>query len=149
MTIKDILDNNRRIEIKNLKSAYDKNNNLVNILKNNGFKRWKKLYDGTYEVWGDLIENPNNLPVKIKILHGNFQCTIPYLESLNGCPEIIYGNFGCDNNKLKNLKGGPKIVKGNYNCEENELESLEGSPKEIGGNFICNNNYKNLKTLKG
>jgi len=152
---------------KELPSAYDENKEFK--LKKLGFKKYKKLEDGSYEVWGSYKGNPKDLPIKIKIIHGSFNCSEQKLKSLEGCPEKVDGDFYCSHNdnltslkgapkevgddfnckwcNLKSLKYAPKKVGGNFNCNENNLIDLEGSPKIIEGNFNCSHNK--LETLKG
>ena len=62
-------------------------------LRKFGFLKYKKLEDWSYEVWGNFIGGLKEFPVKIKILHGNFDCSNNGLENLECCPEIVDGYF--------------------------------------------------------
>ena len=116
-------------------------------LRKLGIDKYKKLDEGSYEAWGDFKGNPKDIPFKIKIFHGDFNCSNNELKTLKGCPEIIDGTFYCSHNDLTSLEGGPKIVKNGYLCNYNILKTLKGSPKNINGVFDCSNN--NLESLEG
>jgi hypothetical protein len=90
------------------------------------------------------------LPIKFKIITGNFECDDGGLTTLSGVPTIVGGYFKCGHNNLKSLIGGPHSVSGFYNCNNNPLISLEGFPEELDGMFYCDwaHNLPLLRTLK-
>src|SRR6056297_2151030 len=71
--------------------------------------------------------NFNEIPVKFKIVKGNFNCSDNNLTSLKYSPKIIYKSFDCSNNNLTSLKYCPKIIKEYFYCQNNNLTSLKYS----------------------
>lgn len=89
-----------------------------------------------------------NLPLKITMVTGSFDCSAMGLTTLEGCPKEV-GYFDCSYNQLKSLEGGPvKITAGRYRCNHNQLTSLKGAP--VQGKikeFHCS--YNMLTSLEG
>jgi len=86
------------------------------------------------------------IPVKFRLVDGNFSCSFNKLVSLEGASEKVGGSFYCSYNKLVSLEGAPKIVDGDFWCIYNNLTSLEGIG-EVKGEIVCTNNPVSEKEL--
>jgi hypothetical protein len=121
--------------------------------------------DGVYDVMGDLnfsclglsslLEVATLLkeligsavPVWIRKVYGNFDCSVNHLTDLQGAPEWVEGNFNCSYNQLETLEGAPRYVGGHFECRYNSLKDLQGAPQHVGGSFYCSHNQ--LVSLEG
>lgn len=98
------------------------------------------IYDSDLDLKG-LFLNKIDLPVKINIINGEFNCSENGLTTLEGGPDKVIGNYNCNNNlKLNNLVGGPSQVDGEYDAINCGLTSLVGAPLICKGDFCVNNN---------
>lgn len=86
------------------------------------------------------ISKEEGLPVKFRIVHGDFICAGLNLKSLYGCPDEVKGKFNCNDNLLENLEFSPKIISSDYLCKNNKLKNLKGCPSVIHGWFNCSSN---------
>ena len=71
--------------------------------------------DLSVNVVGDVMINSismdlHELPIKFKIVSGNFNCGENGLTTLIGCPETIGGYFDCHGNNIVSLVGCPISV---------------------------------------
>ena len=107
-----------------------------------------KLPDGRFGVMGDVdfsfleLTSLLELPIRIRIVSGNFWCSFNNLTSLEGAPERVDGDFVCSFNNLTSLESAPKYVGKDFSCSCNKLITLKGAPKDVKGNFYCNDNSK-------
>jgi len=112
-----------------------------------------KLADGRYDVIGDVnfsglgLTSLLEIPIRIRKVTGDFNCSYNQLVTLEGAPRYVDGGFICDHNQLETLKGAPERVGGGFNCSYNNLRDLKGAPKYVGGSFCCWSNY--LQILEG
>jgi len=66
-----------------------------------------KLPDGRFDVWGDVdfsclgLTSLKELPIKIRRVHGKFDCSGNQLTSLEGAAQWIARNFYIINNPKK------------------------------------------------
>lgn len=105
--------------------------------------------DGTIDYDGDVTMRPvksGKIPLKLNVIHGNFDCSSCGLTTLEGMPHIVEGEFNCSHNYLTSLVGAPKKAK-DFKCSNNLLKSLEGGPKNVTGGYKCTDNR--LTNLKG
>jgi hypothetical protein len=107
------------------------------------------------------------LPFRFGVVHGDFNCSNNFLDSLIGSPTEVKGLFDCSRNQLTSLSHAPikslsfdcsynkietlagiqfKTIN-HFNCGHNLLKSLEGCPKTVCGHFYCG--FNQLETLKG
>jgi len=120
-------------------------NNLVNIknwLDEMGIINYTINDDLTVDVDGDVDlsgKTPYRLPVKFKVVTGDFDISDNDLVTLDGSP-ICCLNFKAYRNQITDLIGGPHYVLGNYNVSENRLSSLKGMAFEIDGLLVLKNN---------
>jgi len=101
-------------------------------------KNYKVNDDLTIDTLGDVDlrgRRFTELLVKFNLVHGNFNCSMNLLTSLDGCPNIVLGHFECGGNQLKSLANGPKIVGRNYSCILNPIESLDDFSTDFRGVF--------------
>lgn len=63
------------------------------------------------------------LPLRFRIVNGNFFCNYNRLTTLKGAPEYVEGVFFCHNNKLTNLQHFPRIIGTNHMFHNNPLPS--------------------------
>ena len=112
-----------------------------------------KLADGRYDVIGDAdfsrlgLTNLLEIPIKIRKVTGDFDCSDNYLRDLEGAPKVVGKSFYCHNNQLTTLKGAPEYVGDSFYCSYNNLKDLKGAPKYVGKSFSCG--YNQLETLEG
>jgi hypothetical protein len=83
---------------------------------------------------GKGLKSLRELPIKIKIVDGNFDISGNELVDLKGCPEKVT-SLTADNNALKSLEGSPKSISDTMRVNKNPLTNLKGAPQFIGGNF--------------
>jgi hypothetical protein len=95
--------------------------------------------DLTVDVKGSVYLNSKDLykiEVQFGIVTGDFDCSLNYLESLEGCPKIVNGYFYCGHcKKIKTLKGCPEEIGidfygSEFYCAGNlDLKSIQYLPK--------------------
>lgn len=132
---------------KKFRVDYDK---ITTICKIFNIENFQINNDGTVDVLGDVDlsgQNLDKLPLKFRVVRGNFDVRKNCLTSLYKCPETITGDLFCQFNFLTSLRFGPKILCGRYFCSYNQITSLVGIPKNFLNDIICNNNA--LTTLHG
>ena len=117
-----------------------------------------ELGDGAYDIIGnvdfseldlnsllevmDVLKEliPSEIPVRIRKVHGSFDCSNNNLKDLKGAPEEVEGAFDCNYNQLETLEGAPRYVGVYFDCSHNKIISLKGAPKYVGKDFICYGN---------
>lgn len=122
---------------------------VISICKNFGIENYYLNNDGSIDVFGNVDlsgKNLNRIPIKFRVVGGNFDIRKNCLTSLFGCPATITGDFFCQFNFLASLRFGPKAVNGKYFCSYNILKDLAGVPPTFLNDLICNNNR--LSSLK-
>ena len=87
---------------------------------------------------GKGLKSLRELPIRIKIVDGEFDISENELIDLKGCPEKV-GSLNASGNSLKSLEGSPKHVKESFKISKNPLSNLKGAPEYIGGNFEAQN----------
>jgi len=95
----------------------------------------------------EQAQNRLTKTLKIRKIHGDFECDGNELTSLKGAPSSVGGHFDCSDNNLTSLESAPSSVGRSFNCSFNDLTSLKDSPTSVDGNFYCDNN--NLTSLEG
>lgn len=94
----------------------------------------------TYKFEGKSL---SELPFKMVIVSGEFDCSGIYIEDLIGCPQNVT-LINASHCTLKTLKGSPEMV-GDFNVEGNLLTRISEGPDYVFGNFIVRENM--LKSL--
>ena len=105
-------------------SEEEADNRLINHIKS----MCTENEDGTYSCDGDIelaAMGLTELPVKFKVVKGNFDCSHNYLTSLKGCPEGIEELY-CHSNELTLLDGCPDSLN-ILNCGRSEADILPPS----------------------
>lgn len=114
----------------------------------NGVKSYTQNGDGSVDCVGNINFRGRNLgmiPIKFRIVKGDFNCSFNNLMSLENAPSVVTGDFNCSHNHLIDLKDAPKKVSGVMDCQNNEITSLKGCPSKVKS-FNCSNNK--LTSLK-
>jgi hypothetical protein len=104
-----------------------------------------KIDEDMVTAFGDVdlkYQTFDKLPVKFKLVKGNFKIINSDLSTLENFPIKVDGDFNVSYNRLTSLKDGPKEVKGSYNCSHNFLRDLMGSPMDVDA-FDCSHNKLN------
>jgi len=80
------------------------------------------------------LKSLRELPIRIKIVDGEFNISGNDLIDLKGCPEKV-NELDASGNKLKSLEGSPRTIASTFKISRNPLTNLKGAPQTIGGNF--------------
>ncbi len=125
---------------------------IISYLNSLGVKGYKINDDLTIDAIGNVnirSKQLKNLLVKFNLVHGDFDCSMNLLTSLEGCPNIVLGNFECGGNQLKSLVNGPRLVGKNYSCILNPIENLDDFSTDFRRSFKHSSHFsERIKMLE-
>ncbi len=128
---------------------YDSAEAIESLLEELEIDDYRINKDLSVDVNGDVhLEEMGltKIPIKFRIVKGDFSISGNKITSLEGCPIKVQGDFECNANPIESLKGCPENVRDTFEVTHcPNLKSIDGL--NIKAKIIDLQNNKNLKTI--